>query len=137
MKVEGRHYRTIRPLEGDRSVEVIDQTVLPHRFAMLKLDNVEAAVEAIKTMVVRGAPLIGATAAYGLALALRRDPSDAELARAYAPVASLAADGCQFAPCARRCARRRQRAARLARGRTRHGDGPAKFAKRMSSFARA
>ena len=83
MKVEGRHYRTIRPLEGDRSVEVIDQTVLPHRFSMLKLDNVEAAVEAIKTMVVRGAPLIGATAAYGLALALRRDPSDAELARAY------------------------------------------------------
>ena len=84
MNIEGRHYRTIWPLADGGAVEVIDQTALPHRFATLRLDNVESAVHAIKTMVVRGAPLIGATAAYGLALALREDPSDAGLQRAYA-----------------------------------------------------
>jgi methylthioribose-1-phosphate isomerase len=83
MNIEGRHYRTIWPLANGGGVEVIDQTALPHRFATLKLETVESAVHAIKTMVVRGAPLIGATAAYGLALALRADPSDAGLRRAY------------------------------------------------------
>jgi methylthioribose-1-phosphate isomerase len=81
MKISGRSYRTIWPDEGD--VAVIDQTLLPHRFATRRLMRVEDAEQAIKTMVVRGAPLIGATAAYGLALALRGDPSDAALEAAY------------------------------------------------------
>jgi methylthioribose-1-phosphate isomerase len=65
------------------AIEVIDQTQLPHRFALRRIGDCEAAFEAIASMVVRGAPLIGATAAYGLALALRADPGDAALERAY------------------------------------------------------
>jgi methylthioribose-1-phosphate isomerase len=83
MKVDGRHYRTIWPAADGLGVEAIDQTLLPHRFETRRIDNLEAAVHAIASMVVRGAPLIGATAAYGLALGLRQDPSDAGLARAY------------------------------------------------------
>jgi methylthioribose-1-phosphate isomerase len=80
MKVNGAHTRTIW-LNGDGwSVEVIDQTCLPHRFATLRLVSVEDAARAITEMVVRGAPLIGATAAYGLALAMRADASDDNLA---------------------------------------------------------
>jgi methylthioribose-1-phosphate isomerase len=83
MKVDGRAYRTIWPTPDGAAVEVIDQTLLPHRFASRRIDDVEGAVAAIKTMVVRGAPLIGATAAYGLALALRRAADDEALERAY------------------------------------------------------
>jgi methylthioribose-1-phosphate isomerase len=83
MKVDGRSYRTIWPGADGAHVEVIDQTLLPHRFATRRIDGLEAAVAAIATMIVRGAPLIGATAAYGLALALREDASDAGLAHAY------------------------------------------------------
>ncbi|MEO1091753.1 MAG: S-methyl-5-thioribose-1-phosphate isomerase [Pseudomonadota bacterium] len=82
MNVDGIPYRTIWPV-GDDTVEVIDQTRLPHRFEVLALRNVEDAARAIETMVVRGAPLIGATAAYGLALAMRSDPSDRALGTAY------------------------------------------------------
>jgi methylthioribose-1-phosphate isomerase len=82
MKVDGRSYRTIWPA-ADGGVEVIDQTLLPHRFATRRIDNLDAAVHAIASMIVRGAPLIGATAAYGLALGLREDPSDAGLGLAY------------------------------------------------------
>ncbi len=74
MKISGRAYRTIWTERG--SVVVIDQTRLPHVFATRKLDCAADAVAAIRTMVVRGAPLIGATAAYGLALGLKSDPSD-------------------------------------------------------------
>ena len=81
MKIAGRAYRTLWP--EDRAVTVIDQTLLPHRFSTRRLETPEDAIVAIRTMVVRGAPLIGATAAYGLALALRRDPSDAGLESAY------------------------------------------------------
>ena len=63
---------------------MIDQTLLPHRFATVRLTTGEDAARAIKTMQVRGAPLIGATAAYGLALALRADASDEGLERATA-----------------------------------------------------
>ncbi len=80
MKINGRHYRTIWPAGDGRHVEVIEQTRLPHRFETLALKTVNEAARAIKTMQVRGAPLIGATAAYGLAMALRDDPSDASLA---------------------------------------------------------
>ena len=84
MKVDGRHYRTIWPAAGAAAaVEVIDQTRLPHRFEIATLSTLDDAARAIKTMVVRGAPLIGATAAYGMALALKADASDAGLARAY------------------------------------------------------
>ena len=83
MKVNGRSYRTIWPSADGGAVEVIDQTLLPHRFATRRIDDLDGAVHAIASMVVRGAPLIGAAAAYGLALALREDPSDAALERAY------------------------------------------------------
>jgi methylthioribose-1-phosphate isomerase len=79
MNINGRHYRTIWLGADGWSVEVIDQTRLPHRFETLVLRTVEEAAHAIKSMQVRGAPLIGATAAYGLALAMRSDPSDASL----------------------------------------------------------
>ncbi|MBC8050843.1 MAG: S-methyl-5-thioribose-1-phosphate isomerase [Chitinophagales bacterium] len=81
MKVNGQHYRTIWVSENGWTVEVIDQTKLPHRFETARLENVRDAAHAIKTMVVRGAPLIGATAAYGVALAMRADASDISLDR--------------------------------------------------------
>src|SRR6476620_4272015 len=72
MKVNGTHTRTIW-VEADQSIGTIDQTLLPHRYATIRLNTAEDAAHAIKTMQVRGAPLIGATAAYGMALATRRD----------------------------------------------------------------
>ncbi len=82
MKIAGRAYRTIWPRD-DGTVEVIDQTKLPHEFVTRQLKTLEDAAQAISTMVVRGAPLIGATAAYGIALAMRRDASDEALERAH------------------------------------------------------
>jgi methylthioribose-1-phosphate isomerase len=84
MNVAGIPYRTIRLHADGVSVEVIDQTLLPHEFRLVHLHTLEDAVRAIADMVVRGAPLIGATAAYGMALALRQDASDTGLARAHA-----------------------------------------------------
>ena len=77
MNIEGRHYRTIWPAED--GVMVIDQTRLPFEFAVRRLATMEDAAEAISTMIVRGAPLIGATAAYGVALAMRAGASIAAL----------------------------------------------------------
>jgi methylthioribose-1-phosphate isomerase len=77
MKVAGKHYRTIAVREEGAVVEVIDQTRLPHEFALIHLRTLDDAVRAIADMIVRGAPLIGATGAHGLALALRQDASDA------------------------------------------------------------
>jgi methylthioribose-1-phosphate isomerase len=82
MKIHGRHHRTIWLRPDTWSVEIIDQTLLPFRFETVTLQSVEDAARAILTMQVRGAPLIGATAAYGVALAMRRDPSDASLEHA-------------------------------------------------------
>jgi methylthioribose-1-phosphate isomerase len=76
VKISGTHYRTIWPTAAG-SVRVIDQSRLPFEFATIDLITLDDAAQAIRTMVVRGAPLIGATAAYGIALALRSDPSDA------------------------------------------------------------
>ncbi|HLB06137.1 MAG TPA: S-methyl-5-thioribose-1-phosphate isomerase, partial [Alphaproteobacteria bacterium] len=84
MKVEGKPYRTIWLDEDGWSVLIIDQTKLPHAFETARLASLEDAARAIETMRVRGAPLIGATAAYGLALALRADASDGALEAAYA-----------------------------------------------------
>ncbi len=68
MKIEGKEYRTIW-IENN-IVKIIDQTKLPHKFVIKNLKTVKDAINAIKTMEVRGAPLIGATAAYGLVLAI-------------------------------------------------------------------
>ena len=83
MKIDGRPYRTIWESATPGAVEVIDQTLLPHVFSVRPLATLADAAEAIATMVVRGAPLIGVTAAYGVALAMRADASDAGLAGAY------------------------------------------------------
>lgn len=87
MNIAGRHYRTIWLAEDGVTIEVIDQTRLPHEFVVRRLATLEDAAEAITAMVVRGAPLIGVTAAYGLCLALRADASDAGLERAAAVLA--------------------------------------------------
>jgi methylthioribose-1-phosphate isomerase len=82
MRVQGRHYRTIWLAADGASVEIIDQTLLPHRFATSTLSSLSDAARAIGTMQVRGAPLIGAAAAYGVALAMRQEASDEALDRA-------------------------------------------------------
>ncbi len=84
MNVDGTPTRTIRPLPAGDGVEIIDQTLLPHRLAFRTLRTLDDAAEAIAVMRVRGAPLIGATAAYGVALALERDASADRLAEACA-----------------------------------------------------
>jgi methylthioribose-1-phosphate isomerase len=84
MNINGVHTRTIWVAKDGRTVEIIDQTKLPHRYEITRLATMEDAAHAIKAMLVRGAPLIGATAAYGMALAVATDPSDAMLGRAYA-----------------------------------------------------
>lgn len=81
MKIAGIPYRTIWPLESG-AVRVIDQSRLPFELVTRDLTTLEDAAHAIKSMIVRGAPLIGATAAYGLALALRTDASDRRIEEA-------------------------------------------------------
>lgn len=83
MKVNGTPYRSIWLGEDGRTVQIIDQTRLPHAFPIVDLTTMEWAATAIRDMWVRGAPLIGATAAYGMALQMAADPSDGALARAY------------------------------------------------------
>src|SRR5215813_107116 len=81
MQVDGIPYRTIW-LSGDgRTVDIIDQTLLPHEFRIVRLETLEDAARAIKTMQVRGAPLIGVTAAYGICLSLHEDASNAAIER--------------------------------------------------------
>jgi methylthioribose-1-phosphate isomerase len=84
MNIDGKAYRTIWLGEDGWTVEIIDQTRLPHEFEIVALQSLDAAAHAIRAMLVRGAPLIGATAAYGMALAMREDASDAGLEKAYA-----------------------------------------------------
>lgn len=84
MKINGQAYRTIWLAQDGWRVGVIDQTKLPFRFETVTLGSAEQAAEAIRSMVVRGAPLIGATAAYGVALAMRVDASDGALEAALA-----------------------------------------------------
>jgi methylthioribose-1-phosphate isomerase len=83
MKVDGKHFRTIWLEDDGRSVGAIDQRRLPHEFIVVRLTNCAEAADAIRSMLVRGAPLIGAAAAYGMALAMHEDASDAGLDRAY------------------------------------------------------
>jgi methylthioribose-1-phosphate isomerase len=84
MKVDGKPTRTIWLEPDGWSVGVIDQTALPHRYVTARLTSLAEAAHAIRAMVIRGAPLIGAAAAYGMCLALREDASDEALERAYA-----------------------------------------------------
>jgi methylthioribose-1-phosphate isomerase len=84
MRVDGKPTRTIWPAANGGGVMIIDQTRLPHEFVISELVTLDDFALAIKDMKVRGAPLIGVTAAYGLAIALRDDPSDTGLAAASA-----------------------------------------------------
>ena len=83
MRVDGKPYRTIWLGADGATVQAIDQTLLPHAFVVRDLKTLEDAERAIRTMIVRGAPLIGAAAAYGMALAMAADPSDSMLVRAH------------------------------------------------------
>src|ERR1700744_5408352 len=83
MKVDGRHFRTIWLDPDGWSVGAIDQRRLPHEFVVARIENVDAAADALRSMLVRAAPLIGAPAAYGVALAMRADGSDTSLDQAY------------------------------------------------------
>src|SRR5437660_2691321 len=81
MRVSGAHYRTIWIAESG-TVRAIDQSRLPFELATIDLETLADAAQAIRTMAVRGAPLIGATAAYGMALAARSNATDAHLDQA-------------------------------------------------------
>jgi methylthioribose-1-phosphate isomerase len=84
MKVDGKAMRTIWLEPDGLSIGIIDQTALPHRLITARLTTLDEAAHAIRAMLIRGAPLIGAAAAYGVCLALRQDASDEALDRAYA-----------------------------------------------------
>jgi len=88
MQVDGRRQRTLWPAPGKNALHVIDQRQLPHRVVVERLSSVDEVAAAIRDMWVRGAPLIGATAAYGMALQANADASDAALAQAHARLAS-------------------------------------------------
>jgi methylthioribose-1-phosphate isomerase len=81
---EAIDFHPLRAAPTADAIEIVDQTCLPHRWVTLRIATAAEAASAIRTMQVRGAPLIGATAAYGFALALRADPSDVNLQTARA-----------------------------------------------------
>jgi methylthioribose-1-phosphate isomerase len=83
MKINGTPHRSIWAEEDGRTVGIIDQTRLPHAFVTRPLKTLDDAATAIRDMWVRGAPLIGATAAFGMAIALRQNPEDETLRKAY------------------------------------------------------
>jgi methylthioribose-1-phosphate isomerase len=85
MNYQSKRWRTIWRNADDfsPSIGVIDQRLLPHEFKTLTLRTMEECAEAIRNMTVRGAPLIGATAAYGIVFALREDAGDAAFSAAY------------------------------------------------------
>src|SRR5690349_22408399 len=84
MRVDGKSMRSIWLEPDGWSVGIVDQTALPHRLTTARLTSLDDTAHAIRAMLVRGAPLIGATAAYGMALAVRADPGDAAIERAAA-----------------------------------------------------
>jgi methylthioribose-1-phosphate isomerase len=88
VRIGGKAFRTIWPGSDAASVQIIDQTRLPHEFEIISIKTASEAARAIKDMQVRGAPLIDVTAAYGLALAMRAGPSDANLDTACAVLAA-------------------------------------------------
>lgn len=88
MLIRGKHHRSLWPARDGRSVAIIDQRVLPHRVRVARLRTLADCAAAITGMAVRGAPLIGATAAYGVALALRKRATEAGLEQAVATLAA-------------------------------------------------
>ena len=93
MKVNGIPTRTIRALDNGSAIEIIDQTLLPYRFEKRILSDWRDGVEAIETMRVRGAPLIGIAGAWSVVLAVKENPDNGPLL-AYSGCSSY---GCQ--PC--------------------------------------
>ncbi len=83
MKIDGKAYRSIWRSPGQPAIHIFDQTRFPHEFNILALTTSAAVADAIRTMKTRGAPLIGACGAYGLAMAISADPSDESIARNY------------------------------------------------------
>jgi len=83
MKIKGKHYRSVWVSQDGRTVEILDQTKLPFELEIIQLHTMNDAATSIKDMWVRGAPLIGAVAAYGVALAMREDNSTENLQNAY------------------------------------------------------
>ena len=83
-----KHYRSIWVGENGRTVHIFDQTKFPHALEVLALESLTDAAVAIREMKVRGAPLIGAVGAYGLALALRDEPSDRILSSSFETLSS-------------------------------------------------
>ena len=79
MLVDGEYYQSIWREPKTGAISIIDQRWLPHEFSIQQLSSTQDAVIAIRDMWVRGAPLIGVTAAYGLAIAMAEDPSDSNL----------------------------------------------------------
>ena len=79
MNVNGKNYRSLWFVEGGNAIEIIDQTRLPHTFSIVRLSSLEQIAQAIRDMKLRGAPLIGAAAACGMALAARASSSEAAL----------------------------------------------------------
>ena len=79
MVVEGKSHRTIEASSDLTRVTIIDQTALPFKFKLIELKSLKDVIQAIKFMKVRGAPLIGVTSAFGIALEMNNDPSDQSL----------------------------------------------------------
>ena len=97
MKVAGRHYRSLWADEATGMVKIIDQSRLPHLFEVETIGSAQAMAEAINAMRVRGAPLIGVAAAFGIALAVSRDPSDESISRASAMLRATRPTGVNLA----------------------------------------
>lgn len=83
MKINGTHYRSLWWNHDHSALEIIDQRWLPHEFQTVLVKTMQEFADAIYEMRVRGAPLIGATAAYGMALAMAEDPSDQNIDAAW------------------------------------------------------
>ena len=82
MKVDGKYYRTIEASQDESSVTIIDQTLLPFKFKLLRIRALNEMKSAIYNMQVRGAPLIGVSGAFGIALACNEDASDTSIKKA-------------------------------------------------------
>ena len=89
MKVYGEPTRSIRSLDNGTAVEIVDQTLLPYRFEKRVLGDWRDCVEAIRTMRVRGAPLIGITGAWAVVLAVKENPENDALLKAAEVIAEM------------------------------------------------
>ena len=95
MLVDGEYYQSIWREPKTGAISIIDQRWLPHEFSIQQLSSTQDAVIAIRDMWVRGAPLIGVTAAYGLAIAMAEDPSDSNLKNCRTPVKLCQTHSCK------------------------------------------